>query len=302
MDPIVDGQVKTTGMDIAGGPSHADGRRRQRRPRTSEQRARRREKERGPWDCPLCDHQPYASISGLRGHVALFHQQYCTWSGNTRPFIDHDEERCLVATIREGRRHRGGYNRRAPGAPQPDMAFEGPLDNIGVGRCRLMTPYAPSLDAVGTDVVDINPPEQHAQLPGVAQALQQEVFTAGRAVAMEAVPPATTADLSQDLAAWVDELIAATDLGLTPPAALPKDHVPGLPQGVTLEDLLHLLHANRGSVVADWADRLVTICRHPPTDTQLELMNAVIRGMDLAERRGIATAIAQHTATSPMLE
>lgn len=83
-------------------------------PRTDEQKRQRRERERGPWTCPLCSRPPYVSIAGLRGHVVLVHQQYCTWRGNVKPFDDDDHRRRIEETMRAGRRHRGSQGRLIP--------------------------------------------------------------------------------------------------------------------------------------------------------------------------------------------
>jgi hypothetical protein len=51
----------------------------------------RRHRERGPWQCPLCDQPPVGDITTFRRHMVLQHNQYCSWSGHTRPFADDIE-------------------------------------------------------------------------------------------------------------------------------------------------------------------------------------------------------------------
>jgi predicted aspartyl protease len=85
---------------------------RTKRRRTAAQRAKRRERERGPWPCPLCSHDPFRSISGLRSHVIVEHQQHCSWSGKVRPFSDAataQKARDAVRQYRRGPVEANGY-------------------------------------------------------------------------------------------------------------------------------------------------------------------------------------------------
>jgi predicted aspartyl protease len=58
---------------------------------TDGSRLHRRHRERGPWQCPQCDQPPIRDIATFRQHVVLQHNQYCSWSGHTRPFADDIE-------------------------------------------------------------------------------------------------------------------------------------------------------------------------------------------------------------------
>lgn len=58
---------------------------------------------------------------------------------------------------------------------------------------------------------------------------------------------------------------------------------------MTLEDLWRLLHERRGSADAGLVDQLTALCRRQPSSAQLTLMDFVMRGMDIAERRAIGT-------------
>jgi hypothetical protein len=79
-----------------------------RKPRTVDQKRKRRDRERGPWKCPLCEVCEFSSINGLRGHCALTHRHYCSWTGKIRPFQTFEEEQKFVDGIRKGRQHRRG--------------------------------------------------------------------------------------------------------------------------------------------------------------------------------------------------
>lgn len=50
------------------------------RKRSEKEKAKRRNREKGPHPCPLCDHTPFKSISGLRAHVIGVHQKHCSWT------------------------------------------------------------------------------------------------------------------------------------------------------------------------------------------------------------------------------
>ena len=65
--------------------------RRKRGPRSAEAAERRRQRDKGPWPCPLCDHPVMGNISTLRRHVIGTHNRYCSWSGQMRPFDDEQE-------------------------------------------------------------------------------------------------------------------------------------------------------------------------------------------------------------------
>jgi hypothetical protein len=84
---------------------------RTKRRRTAAQKAKRRERERGPWPCPLCSHNPFRSVSGLRSHVIVERQQHCSWSGKVRPFSDAAIAQKTRDAVRQYRR--GLVNRTA---------------------------------------------------------------------------------------------------------------------------------------------------------------------------------------------
>ena len=65
--------------------------RKQRGPRSEEAAERRRQRDKGPWPCPLCDHSVMGNISTLRRHVIGQHNRYCSWSGQIRPFDNVEE-------------------------------------------------------------------------------------------------------------------------------------------------------------------------------------------------------------------
>jgi hypothetical protein len=87
------------------------------RPRATDgSRLHRRHQERGPWQCPECDQRPIGDITEFRQHMILQHNQYCSWSGHTRPFADDIEaerirriigkaDRNSVKNCRVGNRH-----------------------------------------------------------------------------------------------------------------------------------------------------------------------------------------------------
>lgn len=60
--------------------------------RTAAQKEKRRQRERGPWTCHLCDHPPFRSVSGLRDHVVVVHRQRCSWTGQIQPFSSLADE------------------------------------------------------------------------------------------------------------------------------------------------------------------------------------------------------------------
>lgn len=146
-------------------PTRTD-RLRHRARRTPEQQMRRQERERGPWQCPLCDRPPLSSILGLRGHVALQHRQYCTWTGKVVPFVDDEQERHQLNTVRRGRGRHAGHARLGSKsaaqpvdkAPQPVVATRTSVAAHGAqaadvrgGQCRMLTRHSPNpnIDAVG---------------------------------------------------------------------------------------------------------------------------------------------------------
>jgi transposase InsO family protein len=50
------------------------------RKRSQKEKEKRRHREKGPHPCPLCDHAPFKSISGLRAHVIGVHRKHCSWT------------------------------------------------------------------------------------------------------------------------------------------------------------------------------------------------------------------------------
>jgi hypothetical protein len=48
--------------------------------RSEKAKEKRRSRKKGPHVCPLCDHSPFKSISGLRAHVFGVHRKHCSWS------------------------------------------------------------------------------------------------------------------------------------------------------------------------------------------------------------------------------
>ena len=81
----------------------ARGRRRRRGSRTQQREERGWGKERGMWPCSLCERTAFVTVSGLRGHVATMHRQYCTWSGVVRPFRDAEREKRMLNMVFRGR-------------------------------------------------------------------------------------------------------------------------------------------------------------------------------------------------------
>jgi len=67
-----------------------------RKPRTVEQKQKRRDRERGPWKCLLCEVCEFVSINGLRGHCATVHRQYCSWTGKYDHFRQRMKNRELL--------------------------------------------------------------------------------------------------------------------------------------------------------------------------------------------------------------
>jgi hypothetical protein len=124
--------------------SNAKIRRRRRGPRTQEQKDRRREKERGPWQCPLWERKAFASVSGLRRHAALVHCQYCIWSGVMGPLCDGEHEKRAMDMIHRGRRHHGVSRRHQESltaSVEVLSATDGPgaADAAGGGHCRVLS-------------------------------------------------------------------------------------------------------------------------------------------------------------------
>jgi hypothetical protein len=103
-----------------------------------------------------------------------------------------------------------------------------------------------------------------------------------------------------DLATLFEELAEADDQGmvLSPTVVLCGSENDGasvscenvtsfLPVGVTLENLLQFLHASSGET--DWTLSLQQRFGNELTQTQLSVMNLILKGMDLAERCVVAS-------------
>ena len=73
--------------------------------RTPAQKERRRQRERGPWPCSLCDRPPFQSVSGLRDHVVLEHRRRSSWTGQIRHFKSQEDEQQAVDKVLGYRRH-----------------------------------------------------------------------------------------------------------------------------------------------------------------------------------------------------
>ena len=86
-----------------------------RKPRTADQKQKRRVRERGPWKCPLCEVCEFFSINGLRGHCATTHRKYCSWTGKIRPFQTSEEEQKVIDGVHKGRQHRRGTSSSTAG-------------------------------------------------------------------------------------------------------------------------------------------------------------------------------------------
>jgi hypothetical protein len=114
-----------------------------RKPRTVDQKRKRRDRERGPWKCPLCEVCEFSSINGLRDHCALTHRHYCSWTGKIRPFQTFEEEQKFVDGIRKGRQHRRGVSSSTVtvvvAAGTSESSHPSSADAVGscyVGPCR----------------------------------------------------------------------------------------------------------------------------------------------------------------------
>jgi len=60
------------------------------RKRSNKEKEKRRNREKGPHPCPLCDHEPFKSISELRAHVIGVHKKHCSWTKQIRDVTPAD--------------------------------------------------------------------------------------------------------------------------------------------------------------------------------------------------------------------
>ena len=90
---------------------------------------RRRRREQGPWYCSVCDRSPMGDITTFRRHMVLQHDQYCSWSGHVRPFVD-DAEAVRVRGVIERAGRRPGARRRAATVQATDPEMVGFVPQI----------------------------------------------------------------------------------------------------------------------------------------------------------------------------
>jgi len=80
--------------------------------RTVVQKKRRHERNRGPWTCGLCEHDPFCSIAGFRNHTTIEHKQNCSWTGNVTAPENDDHLVVLTSSVRNSQSHKSAKRRR----------------------------------------------------------------------------------------------------------------------------------------------------------------------------------------------
>jgi hypothetical protein len=114
---------------------------------------RHRKRNRGPWNCELCQRPPFGSISGFRNHVILNHGKDCSWTGVIRAPQSAEQLSQLVERAKRSRGHRERNHKR------PRISVDGSDDTsvaeIETGRasprvCRIRL-ASPPLNAAASD-------------------------------------------------------------------------------------------------------------------------------------------------------
>jgi hypothetical protein len=135
--------------EICLGKMSGNGNQRGARPRAADgSRLNRRQRERGPWQCPDCSRPPMADITTFRRHVVLYHNKHCSWSGHVRPFVDRAEADCFRGVIsRAGRRStvtNRCRSRQQETRQQPDLQASASLPSVRCLRQELPSVIATS--------------------------------------------------------------------------------------------------------------------------------------------------------------
>ena len=250
--------------------------------RTEAQKKLRHERNKGPWTCGLCEHQPFGSIAGFRNHTIIEHKQNCSWTGKVTASKDEDHLAALTSSVRNSQLNRSAKRRRkedqqkeasppsTPSKSQQSSSLE--LSSPAVRCCRIrLSPLSASASTSSSLTID---------------AEQRQV-------------PDNGTNRNQILA---EDTARVTRVGRhSIECQTPLAGSLYLPEDLSLEQLLDIVHANPGLRVGSL---MRLICRSRPVglpDQQYVVVEPVLNGMVMAANR-IANVVAEQVRLLSVLD
>jgi transposase InsO family protein len=226
---------------------------------------RRRKRNRGPWNCELCQRPPFGSISGFRNHVILNHGKDCSWTGVIRAPQSAEQLSQLVERAKRSRGHRERDRER------PRISVDGSDDASAAGIdtaravprvCRIRL-ASPPLEATTSDTGSLT------DVCVVSEARIKSAEASSRATQTEHVARVSTESQTPLMGAMY------------------------LPDGLSLDMVLDVVHAHPGlssSALVDLIGRSRTAGL--PSEQYL-ILELIIRGMTMAANRLAAVVATQ---------
>ena len=228
-----------------------------RRGRTMAQKNSRHERNKGPWTCGLCKRDAFGSIAGFPNHTIIAHQQNCSWKGKVTAPTDGDHLATLTSSVRRSQLHLSAKRQRE--ANQLDEESSSTDQTPPATRCCRIR-LSPRSDSPSTS------PSQEI----VVSATSQQVLD--NALIRNPIP--------------IIEAVRSTRVGRhSVQCQTPLTESLFLPEGLTLQLLLDVVHANPG-VGADSLVGLVCQSRSLGLpDQQYIVVQLVLHGMVMAAGR-----------------